>query len=121
MRRVISQTTGIPVGRIRVIKPYVGGGFDNKQDVLYEPLNAFLCLQVGGRGVGLIKDAVIDRENGEILLTIAALADEAFYSLERSVHITAEEIIRSWGKGNEKTDENREKEPTDAVLFHPVF
>ena len=34
-----------------MIKPYIGGGFGNKQDVLYEPLNAFLCTQVGGRGV----------------------------------------------------------------------
>ena len=51
VRRVISQALGIPAGEIRVIKPYIGGGFSNKQDVLYEPLNAFLCTQVGGRGV----------------------------------------------------------------------
>lgn len=53
MRRVIGQALGIPWGRIRVIKPYVGGGFGNKQDVLYEPLNAFLTMQVGGRPVKL--------------------------------------------------------------------
>ena len=53
MRRVIGQALGIPWGRIRVIKPYVGGGFGNKQDVLYEPLNAFLSMQVGGRLVKL--------------------------------------------------------------------
>ena len=34
-----------------MIKPYVGGGFGNKQEVLYEPLNAFLTMQVGGRPV----------------------------------------------------------------------
>ena len=51
VRRVISQALGLPMGRIRVIKPYIGGGFGNKQDVLYEPLNAFLTTQVGGRGV----------------------------------------------------------------------
>ena len=51
VRRVISQALGLPMGRIRVIKPYIGGGFGNKQDVLYEPLNAFLTNQVGGRGV----------------------------------------------------------------------
>ena len=51
VRRVISQALGIPAGEIRVIKPYIGGGFGNKQDVLYESLNAFLCTQVGGRGV----------------------------------------------------------------------
>ena len=53
VRRVVSQALGIPVGQIRVIKPYIGGGFGNKQDVLYEPLNAFLCTQTGGHGVKL--------------------------------------------------------------------
>lgn len=53
VRRVIGQALGLPWGKIRVIKPYIGGGFGNKQDVLYEPLNAFLCTQVGGRGVKL--------------------------------------------------------------------
>lgn len=51
VRRVISQALGTPVGNIRVIKPYIGGGFGNKQEVLYEPLNAYLCTQAGGRGV----------------------------------------------------------------------
>ena len=47
VRRVISQALGLPVGKIRVIKPYIGGGFGNKQDVLYEPLNAYLTTVVG--------------------------------------------------------------------------
>ena len=50
---MIGQALGIPWGKIRVIKPYIGGGFGNKQDVLYEPLNAFLTMQVGGRPVKL--------------------------------------------------------------------
>lgn len=53
VRRVIGQALGIPWGQVRVIKPYIGGGFGNKQDVLYEPLNALLSLQVGGRPVKL--------------------------------------------------------------------
>ena len=36
-----------------MVKPYIGGGFGNKQEVLYEPLNAWLCAQVGGRPVRL--------------------------------------------------------------------
>ena len=51
VRRVCGQALGIPWGKIRVIKPYIGGGFGNKQEVLYEPLNAFLTTQVGGRAV----------------------------------------------------------------------
>ena len=53
VRRVIGQALGIPWGKVRVIKPYIGGGFGNKQEVLYEPLNAFLTKQVGGRCVKL--------------------------------------------------------------------
>ena len=53
VRRVVGQALGIPWGKVRVIKPYIGGGFGNKQDVLYEPLCAWLSLQVGGRLVKL--------------------------------------------------------------------
>ena len=53
VRRVCGQALGIPWGKIRVIKPYIGGGFGNKQEVLYEPLNAWLTTQVGGRCVKL--------------------------------------------------------------------
>jgi xanthine dehydrogenase molybdenum-binding subunit len=40
-------------GDIRIIKPYIGGGFGNKQDALTEPLNAYLTTRVGGRLVQL--------------------------------------------------------------------
>ena len=53
VRRIVGQAIGIPWGSIRVIKPYIGGGFGNKQDVLYEPLCAYLSMQVGGRLVKL--------------------------------------------------------------------
>jgi len=53
IRRVVGQALGIPWGKVRVVKPYIGGGFGNKQDALYEPLCAYLCTQVGGRTVKL--------------------------------------------------------------------
>ena len=53
VRRIVAQALGIPWGDVRIIKPYIGGGFGNKQDSLYEPLNAFLCTKVGGRLVKL--------------------------------------------------------------------
>lgn len=52
-RRVVGQALGIPWGKVRIIKPYIGGGFGNKQEVLYEPLNAFLTWRLGGRCVKL--------------------------------------------------------------------
>lgn len=52
-RRVVGQALGISWGEVRVIKPYIGGGFGNKQDILYEPLCAYLSTQLGGRLVKL--------------------------------------------------------------------
>ena len=51
VRRTVGQALGRPWGDIRVVKPYVGGGFGNKQDSLYEPLCAWCSTQVGGRCV----------------------------------------------------------------------
>ena len=49
VRRTVGQALGIPWGSVRVIKPYIGGGFGNKQDTLYEPLVAWLSRELGGR------------------------------------------------------------------------
>ncbi len=52
-RRIVGQALGIPWGRVRVIKPYVGGGFGSKQDAVIEPLVAYLTTVVHGRPVRL--------------------------------------------------------------------
>ncbi|MCQ2419975.1 MAG: molybdopterin-dependent oxidoreductase, partial [Clostridia bacterium] len=51
VRRIVGQAIGRPWGDIRIVKPYIGGGFGNKQDALYEPLCAWCSTQVGGRCV----------------------------------------------------------------------
>ena len=51
IRRIVGQAIGRPWGDIEIIKPYIGGGFGNKQDALYEPLCAWCTTQVGGRPV----------------------------------------------------------------------
>ena len=53
VRRIVGQALGLPWGKVRVIKPYIGGGFGNKQDALYEPLCAWCSMKVGGRLVKL--------------------------------------------------------------------
>ncbi|MDO4315392.1 MAG: xanthine dehydrogenase molybdenum-binding subunit XdhA [Oscillospiraceae bacterium] len=53
VRRVVGQALGLPWGKVRIVKPYIGGGFGNKQDALYEPLCAWCSTQVGGRLVKL--------------------------------------------------------------------
>lgn len=47
VRRIIAPLIGLPVKRIRVIKPRVGGGFGNKQEVLIEDLCAHLTKATG--------------------------------------------------------------------------
>lgn len=51
VRRIVGQALELPWGKIRVIKPYIGGGFGNKQDVIIEPLTAAMSLAVNGRPV----------------------------------------------------------------------
>jgi len=51
VRRIVGQALGMPLSRIRVIKPFLGGGFGNKQDVVLEPMVAFLTLKMNGRPV----------------------------------------------------------------------
>ena len=53
VRRIVGQALGMDWGMIRLEKPYIGGGFGNKQDATYEPLCAWLCLKCGGHLVKL--------------------------------------------------------------------
>lgn len=43
-RRIIAPLIGLPLKKIRIIKPRIGGGFGNKQEVLIEDLVAHLTM-----------------------------------------------------------------------------
>lgn len=43
-RRILAPVLGLPIKRIRVIKPRVGGGFGNKQEVMIEDICAHLTI-----------------------------------------------------------------------------
>ena len=47
-RRIVAQALGMPIGRVRIVKPAIGGGFGNKQDVLLEPMLGFLATKLQG-------------------------------------------------------------------------
>lgn len=66
VRRIVGEALEISLSRIRVIKPFVGGGFGNKQDVIFEPMAAFLTLRLDGRPVGIH----MSREEGMIATRI---------------------------------------------------
>lgn len=44
VRRIVAQTLGIPIHRIRVIKPRIGGGFGVKQEILLEDVAGWATL-----------------------------------------------------------------------------
>ena len=46
-RRILAPVLGLPVKRIRVIKPRIGGGFGNKQEVLVEDICGHLTIAAG--------------------------------------------------------------------------
>jgi putative selenate reductase molybdopterin-binding subunit len=47
VRRMLSPLIGLPVKQIRVIKPRIGGGFGNKQEMILEDLCAHLTMATG--------------------------------------------------------------------------
>ena len=96
VRRVVGQALGIPWGQVRVIKPYVGGGFGNKQEVLYEPLNAFLTMQVGGRPV---KIELTREETFTNTRTRHSIEYEMTAGVDREGHLLAKEMTAYSNQG----------------------
>ena len=47
VRRMVAPLLGLPVGRIRVIKPRIGGGFGAKQEMLIEDIVGHLTIATG--------------------------------------------------------------------------
>jgi len=47
VRRIMAPVLGLPIKRIRVIKPRIGGGFGGKQEVLIEDVAAHLTIATG--------------------------------------------------------------------------
>ena len=47
VRRIVAEVLDIPVGRVRVIKPRIGGGFGGKQEILNEEVVAAVTLKTG--------------------------------------------------------------------------
>jgi putative selenate reductase molybdopterin-binding subunit len=63
MRRVLAPILGLPISRIRVIKPRMGGGFGGKMDIILEDLCAHLTMKTG-RPVRFEFDRVQEFSNG---------------------------------------------------------
>lgn len=47
VRRIVAEVLGIPIRRVRVVKPRIGGGFGGKQEILGEEICAAVTLATG--------------------------------------------------------------------------
>ena len=47
VRRIVARVNQVPISRIRVIKPRIGGGFGGKQEIVLEDLCAHIALKTG--------------------------------------------------------------------------
>jgi len=91
VRRIVAQALGLRWGMVQVIKPFIGGGFGAKQDVVLEPLVAAMSLAVHGRPVRLTftrEEVFIDsrtRHSMKIHLRIAASNQGKLHGIEVKV------------------------------------
>ena len=93
LRRNIAEAIEMPLGDVRVVKPFLGGGFGNKQDTMYEPLVALASQRLGGRCVAITlsreETFVNTRTRHGFDMTIAAAADEAGDLTHRGIRINS--------------------------------
>lgn len=47
VRRIVARVNQIPIARVRVIKPRIGGGFGGKQEVVLEDICSHIALRLG--------------------------------------------------------------------------
>ncbi|MDI6820130.1 MAG: xanthine dehydrogenase family protein molybdopterin-binding subunit [Candidatus Hodarchaeaceae archaeon] len=96
VRHLLSAGLGVPIHKINVVVPYVGGGFGGKAGLHWEPLVVLLSKKVGGRPVKL----VMTRE--EQFNTTAVR--QGFYAriktgVKRDGKIVAGEFLYVWDAG----------------------
>ena len=84
-RRIVGQALDMPWSKVRVIKPYIGGGFGNKQDVVLEPMVAFLTTKLNGAPVKI----ELDREEG-----LVATRTRHSWSMKARAGITNDGILK---------------------------
>lgn len=85
-RRIIAQANGLPWSQVRVKKPFIGGGFGNKQDVIIEPLTVALSRLIGGRPVEI---NLTREESIAYTRTRHAIAFDFKIGVTKTGHITA--------------------------------
>ncbi|HHY94865.1 MAG TPA: xanthine dehydrogenase family protein molybdopterin-binding subunit [Firmicutes bacterium] len=96
VRSVVARILGLSPSAVRVVVPYVGGGFGGKSDVTIEPLAAVVAQMVPGRPVRL----VLDREEVFVgTLVGRGLVAYLTTGVTSDGRILAEKITLYWNGG----------------------
>ena len=66
VRNVLAGLFKMPLAKVRVVVPYIGGGFGGKSDCTIEPLAAYIARAVPGRPVRLVLDRVEEMFFGSV-------------------------------------------------------
>jgi putative selenate reductase molybdopterin-binding subunit len=101
VRRIIARVLGIPAGRIRVIKPRIGGGFGVKQEVLIEDLVGLVTFRTGRPSrleYTRAEEFYASRTRHPMRVTVRLGSDE--HGLLQAVDMTALENTGAYGAHN---------------------
>ena len=90
VRRIVARVLDVPLHRIRVIKPRIGGGFGVKQEVLLEDLAALVTLRTGRPALVVLSRqeefiASRTRHPMRIRVKLGARSDGTLHALEMEV------------------------------------
>lgn len=85
-RRIVAQANGMDWSQVRVKKPFIGGGFGNKQEIIIEPLVVALSRALGGRPVQI---ALTREETIAYTRTRHAISYDMKVGVNKDGHITA--------------------------------
>jgi CO/xanthine dehydrogenase Mo-binding subunit len=96
VRQLFCHTFGMPLGKVRVRIPYVGGGFGGKAGIHLEPLVYCLSKAAGGRPVKIV--ATREEEFG-MMPSRQGLRSRVKTGVKKDGRITALEVEYSWDAG----------------------
>jgi len=96
VRHLMSVALGIPLHKINVVVPYVGGGFGGKAGIHWEPLVVLLSKKAGGRPVKLV---MTREEQFNTTAVRQGLFARIKTGVKKNGKITAMEIEYIWDGG----------------------
>ena len=98
VRRVTAQALGIPWGQVRIIKPYIGGGFGNKQ-ITYDHSAAKVSTEWDTPSIWLRRHFTYSKPAGKILRANV----DMFHDEDAEVYLNGKLIVKAANYNTEFT------------------